>query len=71
MQKLFAGLGEHDLFAHPVQKATAHILLQRLDGVADGGLGQVQVPRGLRETARAGQHAKRPICLAVERCAHL
>src|SRR5262245_8594114 len=38
MQKLFARLCKRNLFAQPVQKPTAHIALQRLHRVADGGL---------------------------------
>ena len=35
LQQLFARLGEHDLFAQPVQKATADITFERLHRVAD------------------------------------
>ena len=31
-EQLFAGLREHHRFAHPVQKATANLLFERLHG---------------------------------------
>ena len=66
MQELFSRLGQDDFFTQPVQKATADIVLQRLHGVAYGRLGKVQFPRGLCETIRACQGAKRPKLPAVE-----
>ncbi|SPE50269.1 hypothetical protein SBV1_1090010 [Verrucomicrobia bacterium] len=38
-EKLFARLGQINRSAHPVQKATPYVRLQRLDRMADGRLG--------------------------------
>ena len=52
-EEVFTGLGEGHLPAHPVQKTTADIAFESLDGVADGGLCEEELARGLRETAVA------------------
>ena len=71
MKQLFAGLCEQNLFAHPVQKATAHVLFQRLHRVAHGGLREVKFLRGQREASGAGQRRERAQLSAVERMIHL
>ena len=65
-QELFPGLSEQDLLAQPVQKATPHVGLQRLHGMADSGLGQEEFAGRLCETARAGEDDKRVELPAVE-----
>jgi hypothetical protein len=55
LQEVFAGLGEQDLLAQPVQKTTTDVVLQCPHGVADGGLGQEEFACGLGETAGAGE----------------
>ena len=59
MQKLLSRLSQHDLFAQPVQKATADIGLQRLDGMADSRLREMKFARGLCKTAVACEYAER------------
>jgi hypothetical protein len=54
-QQLFSRLRENHGFAHSVQKATTHFLLQRFHGMADGRLGEAQFARGLRERTRPSE----------------
>ena len=70
MQQLLARLCEYYLFAHPVQKATARILFQRLHRVADRRLRQVQFPGCQRKTPRLRQGGERPQLFAVKRLVH-
>src|SRR5947207_3179298 len=59
MKQLFSGLGQQNFFAHPVQKATAHVLLQRLHRVAHRRLREVKFLRGEREASRARERRER------------
>ena len=60
LEQVFTRLGEQHLFTHPVKKAAAEIGLQRLHGMADGGLGEVQFARSLGETAAPRERDKSP-----------
>ena len=70
MKKLLTRLSQHDLFAQPVQKATADIRLQRLDRVAHAGLCEMKFACGLRKASRARQHAERANLPTIEWCIH-
>ena len=59
VKQLFTSLGEQNFFAHPVQKATTHVLLQRLHRVADRRLREIEFLRRERETARPRQRDER------------
>ena len=48
------GLGQRDATADAIEQRGAELLLQRLDALAHGGLGQVQRIGGLREGLVAG-----------------
>ena len=69
-EEVFTGLCERDLPAHPVQKTTAHIAFEGLDGVADGGLGEEEFARGLRETAVAREDCECLKLLTVDGTFH-
>ena len=69
-KELFAGLGEHHGLAHPVKKATTHVRFQRLDRVADGGLGEEQFACGLRKAAGSGENYERVELAGVDRRLH-
>ena len=70
LEKVFTGLCQRHLPAHPVQKPTTNIALQSLDGVADGGLGEEQLSRGLREAAVAREDRERLKLLTVDGAFH-
>jgi hypothetical protein len=69
-QELFAGLGQHDGLAHPVKKATAHVRFEGLDGMADGGLGEEEFTRSLREAACACEDNEGVELAGVDRWLH-
>src|SRR5438046_9599341 len=70
MKQLYSGLGQQNFFAHPVQKATAHVLLQRLHRVAHRRLREVKFLRGEREASRARERRERAQLPGVERLIH-
>ena len=61
---------EHHGFAHPVQKATAGLLLQRLHRVADRGLGKMQLLRRGGEAGGAGEDGESAELSAIKRLRH-
>jgi hypothetical protein len=69
-EEMFPGLGQGHLPAHPVQKTTADVAFERLDGVADGGLGEEEFASGLRETAVAGEDCECLKLLTVDGTFH-
>ncbi len=68
--EFFARLGEEDFFAHALEKRHAHVLFERLDGVADRGLREVQLLRGLGEAAAPREGGEGEHLAAVERGGH-
>jgi len=69
-EEVFTCLREGHLPAHPVQKTTAYIAFEGLDGVADGGLGEEEFACGLRETAVAREDCECLKLLAVDGTFH-